>query len=164
MNREEIKTLTDAKIFVRQYFNAGKSVTCPCCDQLVKLYHRSIHPRMARALIQLHRLTIYDNRYYHVAEIGADKLGGDFAKLRYWGLITAMPNTDKSKRASGYWKITPYGTSFVLGQVKISKYRYMYNSRVFGFSEETIDIFEALNDKFDYSELMKETPPGRFLA
>jgi len=136
--------------------NGGKF--CPCCDQYVKVYRRSITNIMAKMLIEAYNNFSVDD-YFHVSEVSSKRKtgGGDFAKLRYWGFIKAKPHDDgqSGKKHSGYWRITPFGVSFVRGELKVHKYALIYNGNFKEFEGESVSIRECLGEKFDYNELME---------
>jgi hypothetical protein len=83
------------------------------------------------------------------------KLRGDFGSLSRWYLTEPRPNADPSKKDSGFYKPTPHGIKFVNGEVEIARGVYTYNDIGFRFTDETLDIREALGKKYDYDELMK---------
>lgn len=151
-------TITEAKQYLHD--NWEKGVSCPCCGQMVKLYRRSLHHSMAVCLIRLFKLTIQKGQnYYHVNEYGADGTrGGDFAKLRYWGLIAEKEKgaNDVTKRTSGFWAITKKGNDFVRGLIKISQYIAIFDDKKVDEYGAEISIRECLGQKFDYRELMGE--------
>jgi len=148
-----MKTLEQAKQELRQSLKDG--AICPCCNRLVKMYKRKPSSTAAMGLIALYRLTTTGKgAWFHISAIQGKSGGGDFAKLRYFGLIEEAENTDGLKRTSGYWRITPKGRQFVKGWAKVPCYVQVYNGRVYGESEETITIFQALGNRFNYDELM----------
>lgn len=121
---------------------------------------------MAAVLILLARGT-REGQYVHLGEFiaGHKKLhpraraavrGGDFAKFVYWGFIENRPTEPGSKQPeSGYWRITDEGRRFASGQIRAAaKAAFTYNERLYGFSEETTSIREAVGDKFSYEELI----------
>ena len=150
-------TIKQAKDWLRSKMDKG--ATCPCCNQFVKMYKRKLNSTMARSLVRLYHLDKFNSIYYHNVNIvkSVSESVGDFAKLLYWGMIEQKPNDDdKSKKNAGMWKITDKGRMFVEGKIKVPKHVNVYNSKPYGFTMEETDIKEALGDKFDYSELMKE--------
>jgi hypothetical protein len=140
-----------------EYLNThvAKGVKCPCCGQFVKLYKRRIVSSAALGLIKLVRMWQTNPDWYHVIDLDVTSSGGEFARLRRFGLIVQKQNTDKTKTNSGYWKPTEKGINFVFKKIKVPKYFLMFNGTGFGFSEEEIDIQQALGKKFNYQELMK---------
>jgi hypothetical protein len=133
---------------------------CPVCNQNVKMYTKKVDSQMAFFLIKLHRLTKKNpfQNFFHVQDdIGVTlKVGGSWAKLRYWELIEEQPK-DKSnteKRTSGMWRITDKGMMFVEGSLKIPKYVKLYNMNFYGYEGDRVSIQESLQDKFSYRELM----------
>ncbi len=171
-------SLEEAKVWLREQFEK-KGARCPCCQQFVKLYKRRLNASMAYVLILLYR---YDQRHggarngtqdpwvhvpsYLVEASSANirraaAIRGDWAKLKYWGLIEELDTKreDGSKRA-GYYRITERGKGFVLGNFKVPPYIFLYNEKVLDrpvAADEWITIGEALGKKFDYTELMQET-------
>lgn len=127
--------------------------TCPCCDQLVKVYQRKVSGVAARDLIKFSR-TSTEGEYRHISKIQLASGGGDFAKLQLWGLVIEETNSDTGKRTSGMWCITDKGRKFVEGSVLLPKYVLIYNGRFLGFDGEDVTIEECLGNKFNYSELM----------
>lgn len=136
---------------------------CPCCGCFGKVYKRKIHSGMAAILVLLYR---YQSRSYtHVLTlvsaattpaVAAAIGGGDFAKMRYWGLIEEELKAGRKgqKKGSGLWRITGAGARFVEGATTVSRYAWVYNNGFLGFHGEQISIYDALGDKFSYRELM----------
>lgn len=103
--------------------------------------------------------------YYHVPSSGAINGGGDYAKLRFWGLIEAMPKSDShlaprpwtaNKRSSGMWRLTHLGREFVFGRTTVSSTCYYRHPEggVLGFEPEQVGIRVALGENFNYHSLM----------
>jgi len=151
------QTVREARKKLEKNFR-DETQTCPCCDQLVKLYKRKLNTKMAKCLIDLYKLPNSDTKYYHTSCLESYDGGGDFAKLRYWKLIREMSNSDKSKRSSGFWKITATGQLFVENKSRVASHILMYNQEFYGYTDTQIDIYDGLADKFDYEELMKDIP------
>jgi len=157
-----MKPLTEAKTeFFAQARRGG--ATCPCCGRFGKVYKRKIHSGMAAILVLLYR---HQNLgYTHVLtlvsaamtpSVAAHVGGGDFAKLRYWGLIEEQMHEVKGKkRGNGQWRITAAGAQFVENTATVQRYVWVYAGQPLGFHGEHISIHDALGDKFDYSELMR---------
>ena len=96
-------------------------------------------------------------RYHHVPSSGAINGGGDYAKLRYWGLIERMPKEpSQDKRSSGMWKLTKLGRRFVYGEATVSSVCYYRHPEggVLGFETQQIGIEDALGKNFSYRSLM----------
>jgi hypothetical protein len=124
---------------------------------------------MATALIQIYRhffLRRWKEGWLHVpkhlaaqkwlpASVRASWHGGDWSKLRHWGLIESKPDerADGSTRV-GFYRITDLGRQFVEREVKVPKYAYIYAQTFMGLDLPYITIDEALGTKFSYDELM----------
>jgi hypothetical protein len=141
---------------------------CDVCGQLVKVYSRAITSTMARQLI--HADAIHGDRFFHIKDVVMGQSGAsDFSKLHYWGLITAAPHdlSDKTKKTSGFWRITDTGRAFIRGGLSLPKYALVYNGEFLGFdnAKGVATIRDALGNKFDYSALMRESvTPGALAA
>lgn len=143
--------------------NAGEGGTCPCCNQFVKFYRRSITSAMALSLILLMKKARQKgDDWVHVEEIVAGtkyptSVIADIAKLRYWDLIEPYvgEREDGSKR-TGYWKLTLRGSMFVNGQTGVVQYVVLYNGKAIKYEGPLIFIRDTLKNKFNYEELMGE--------
>jgi len=144
--------LSNAIAWVQSRMSRG--VKCPCCDQYVKMYERKITAPAARDLIKLYNITDEDE-FHHIDEFKTDK-AGDFAKLRYWGLIEERLNEDSSKRCSGWWRITQCGIEFVDLTITVPRKVRIYNSEFHGYvdNSDRVGINDCLGTKFHYGDLM----------
>jgi len=131
----------------------GKGCDCPVCGQFVKVYRRTINKAMARQLSQAYR-KFGVGQEFHISDVFPGG-GGDFAKLRYWGLITEIENSDHNKKSSGKWYVTFSGAAFLKGTASVSKYVLIYNGKFLDFEGlAPITFKECLGKDFDYHELM----------
>jgi len=153
-NLESIKS----SIFSKENMKDG--CKCPACNQNVKMYKKKIDSQMSFFLIKLYRLSKKNpfKSYFHVQDdIDVSmKVGGSWAKLRYWELIKEQPkdSSDTTKRTSGMWRITDKGIMFVENNLKVPKYVKLYNQTFYGYDGEMTSIEETIKDRFNYSELM----------
>ena len=140
---------------------------CPACKKTVKLNPISINNMMAYRLCVLYNLTkatyVVDGkfRYFHVSDdIEVElKLGGGWAKLRWWDLIEQKPK-EKGKgngRTSGMWRITQKGIKFVENRIAVPKYVKLFNSKSYGFYGDQVRISDCFENRFDYEKLMVES-------
>jgi len=152
------RTVEEAKQWLRARFDHG--ATCPTCNQHVKLYKRKLNSFMAYALLLIDRYFRQPDAKdclhvpsYLISQNATDR---ECAKLRYWGLIEEMDKVrDDGSVHAGYYRITELGKKFVNRQVRVPMYVFLYNgSPVKRADVETIDIYEALGEKFNYNELM----------
>lgn len=142
--------------FISSYVRTN--TVCPTCGQKMPIeYKRKLNSYMAVNLIKLlkkHReLPNFKGEWVHITQLNLN--GGDFAKLRYWGLIREQENTLIEKKNAGFWKITPKGLDFLNDRVRVPAYVYLKNNEVQSFSESTVNIHEALGKHFSYYDLMK---------
>lgn len=152
MKIPDFNLLKEAKQFLRA--NWEKGTKCPCCGQSVKLYKRKFNAGIAVFLIKLHKATKNGN-FIHASEVLNGTKSLDYSIAVHWGLIEGDSEEVDGKRQSGMWRITEKGSQFVKNLRNIPSHIHIYNNTFVGFGEETIDIEQALGDKFDYEELMK---------
>lgn len=158
----DLVTLADAKAYLRKNYMVG--VDCPCCTQHVQFYRRPITSAMAYALYLLF-IKNYDAKdkyeWVHVEEYlkgiqCPSSIRGDFAKLKYWGLIEQQPGKreDESVR-NGYYRITPLGQQFTLGVITVPSHVYLFKNKVYAKSEKMVSFRTCLKKRFNYDALMK---------
>lgn len=147
-------TIEEGKQLLRDNWEQG--LKCPCCKQNVKLYKLSMRANIAMVLIDIYKIMQTDNKtWVHVID-EAKPVNGDYAKLRFWGLLAPRGDTpDKDTKASGYWSVTPLGREFLQGRVSVSSKVFIFDNRKYGSSDETVTINQALGKKFSWSELMQ---------
>ena len=151
------KTVGEAKAYLRKNINEGSN--CPCCQQNVKQYRRTITSAMAYALILMYNKK--DEDYFHIENYLKEMncppaIRGDVPKLRFWGLIEpkAEDREDGSNR-NGFYRITRQGIKFVNLQLTIPSHVKIYNNKFYGYeSEKFVSITDCLKKKFNYNKLM----------
>jgi hypothetical protein len=144
-------TLGYAKAWLRERLKEGAK--CPCCNQRAQLYKRTINRGQARSLIGIY-LADKQRGWVHVNSL--DSRSREEGKLRYWGLLEEERTLKPDGGRSGYWRLTDKGLAFVLCQVRVPKYVYLYDDKLQRVDDtETISIRDALGKRFDYGELMR---------
>ena len=140
--------------------NREDGITCPCCDQFAKVYKRTITSTMARWLITLVKNFEEEHRYFSVSEpwsLAINKGTGDVAKLAMWDLIESQPKDDGDtvRKTSGNWRPTTNGVKIAYDLIRIPRYALVYNATLIGHDGFDISVKDALNEKFNYTELMR---------
>jgi hypothetical protein len=148
-------TLEEIKKWLQERLENG--VDCPCCGQFAKIYKRKLNSSMARGLIVLVKLNRRDP--IHIPSVFTEYrvcASNDGALLRHWNLIEEVPGVrDDGSARVGYYLVTDLGRKFVAGKVRVPAYAYIYNSKLLHLDdEETVNIREALGERFHYEELM----------
>lgn len=149
MNGQTI--IADARRILNE--RAKDGMTCPCCNQLVKIYKRKLNANMVRFLIDL--VLEHHTARSWVSYLACRFLGRDYNYLQLFGLAKTRKNTDKTKKSSGMWKPTEDGINFVAGRNTAPEYVKVYNNRVIRTSKKRVTVREALQNKFNYDDLMK---------
>jgi hypothetical protein len=156
-------TVAEAREWVHDEARTQTGGHCPVCDQLAKVYRRSIHRAMARDLVTAYRVA--GREWFHMPTLPG-YAGGDTAKLAYWRLIEPRPGVraDGSNRV-GWWKITQLGEAWVRGKIGLPQYALVYNGRCLGLDLDgprDYTIRDALggNEAFNYDRLMSQPIPS----
>jgi|ERR1700679_3642900 len=138
-------TTEDAALYL---LNNPKGAVCPCCNRFTKTYKRKLNSGMALSLITLYkRFGRNPVRINKELSRGGMGLAGEYAKLRYWGLLEKTEDT-------GRWRVTETGEAFVLNQISVPKHVLLRNRKFLGLTGVLITVETALGDKFSYRELM----------
>jgi hypothetical protein len=128
---------------------------CAACGHVARTYARRMPKGDLRALFclrQLHRDGGPD--WVHVNELPTSK-GGDFAKWEHWGFIKHRPNTDPSKKDSGFWQLTYNGNEFLCNRLAFPLRVHLRSGFVVGWGEEICGVKQLCEGAgFDYEELM----------
>lgn len=150
--------------------------TCGCCGLWVQAYRETITSTMAVVLdllyqstqgqlvedVEKHGYTFVDVNAL-IAKFSAEhspqftkKVGGRWAKLRYWGLIEPL----HENVTGGMWRITKKGKSFRQGML-LPAVMVVFNGDVLGMdATKTITWEQARKDRFNLGTLTGPvTPP-----
>jgi hypothetical protein len=151
------ETIDTAKLQFRQALERGEHTDCPCCGRYAQIYRRKFHSSMAVQLIKLFAAG-GSFKFVHASKLIINNMAGigDFTKAKYWGLIYPMekPEDHTTTKTSGFWRLTSHGEAFVRGLISIPREVVVFDDRVLAIGDEKTTIREALNDKFDYAELL----------
>ena len=151
MNR--LRTIEEAKAWLRDRIYDGAD--CPVCTQRVQLYRRKLNAGMAKALIQIYRHA--GTEWTRVQDIPSGPKGGDYAKLRFWGLLEPRGDVSEDGNSAGWWRVTDKGRAFVLDQAVVPSHVGTYNNKTYPLRDPVtlITVREALGERFKYDELMQ---------
>lgn len=151
-------TLVEARAVVDGALRTGEGVECPCCEQLVKPYRRSLNHVNIRTMVWMYRTA--GLRAVHIPTLMSDYLpefahqGGHATLAHYWGLLVETgPPRDDGGRA-GWWKLHTDAESFLHDELDILKYAVTYNGRCLRFEGEYVNAQHCLGRKFDLALLM----------
>jgi hypothetical protein len=160
--------LRDAKNYLKEKTEKGKSAKCPCCNQLVAVYKRRINANAARALILIFNHSGYKTKmeignnlgpFLHIQQVFAQEglraTAMDYIQLSRFGLIEkSKEKAADGKKDSGMWRITRNGVMFCLGYLSIPEYVLVYDNKNIGASDKLVKINQCLKNKFDYKEIL----------
>jgi len=154
--------LIDAQRTFRKELQDEGEATCPCCDHTHVVRKRVISTGMAAALVRLYHLSPKaPDGWVHALEWSGKNNSGDYAKLRFWGLIERKDRRTSTDNASGMWRITDKGKQYAEDRLALPKVLYVYRNRVIGAKPGTPNetIRQAFKNPFDYSKMMTPGMP-----
>ena len=129
--------------------------TCPHCNTVVRTYRRKFPKGDIKSLVQLRRAALRGDGWTHIKDLQGKSGGGDFAKYRYWGLITEKELGTEDKRSSGYWKLTGVGKDFVEGATTVHSHVILKNGEALSFDGKQLTMKNLCHASgFSYDELM----------
>lgn len=132
-----------------------KGGRCACCGNEVITYERPLHAAMARQLIRVVVLAGRDP--FHVRVLLGQDAGGDFAKLRAWGLIEPVDGEGFGGHSNGWWRVTPTGYDFARGLALVHRYTDWRNRQHVGEPHgPLVDVRACLGKRFSFDELWQE--------
>ena len=151
----------------------GRLPHCPCCGRVAKVYNRTLNKNMVGVLLLLYHRHSAAEWLTGLCWVQLPPLlkrskrrndqgewGGDYGKLRFWGLIVPQPGTrgDGSTR-TGYWQLTPLGLQFAQALVKVPRRVFTYNNAPFEPLNRQRDPDDVISIRevrgFDYDAIIR---------
>ena len=139
-----------------------KGTICPCCDQHVKEYRRSLSSNSAKFLGSLTRKYIEttmndidgNDGWIHYKD--CEFTSRDYPALAWWGLAITNRDKTKKKRTTGLWKPTELGLDFVCGRAKVYKHLFTYNGDVTRVDDSSVlvSFTDVFDNHFNYEDLI----------
>lgn len=148
-------TIASAKAWLRNRLRKGER--CPCCGQRAQMYRRKITASMVSTMAAVYREQTRQAKagqgdpWVYLPDI--PQHSRDFATLQYFGLVAQRPVRREDGGKAGWWRLTPNGEDFLLGQLTASKYALVFDGRQFGFEGNQITVHD-IAPEFRYDELM----------
>lgn len=154
-------TLAQVKEYARAL--AEKGVQCPCCKQRIKIYTRKLNATMAHVAILIWKRQGRGEKFFHLPTFIRDSglqptVYGDTTKLVHWQVLEARRGKSTGGGPHGGWyRLTELGARFVRNEVALPRTIRIYNDRLLKpkVMPTMVRVREALEDKFDYTELMR---------
>ena len=152
-------TVAEAREFMYEHLEEG--VRC-LCDRRFGFDKRSLYDSVTKALSLVHEegrqlarvgaeLWVHTPRFLH-GKVTSAARGGDWAKLRHWGLIERRPGKrGDGWKWSGYWRLTQRGRDFVDGLIKVPKQIFIFKKQLVFKPDQglQVTIKEALGAKWN---------------
>jgi hypothetical protein len=122
------------------------------CGHVTRTYKRRLPVADLWTLVKLYRL----GGWVHIRDLQGKSGGGDFAKLRFWGLIAEQDQHDPETRTSGVWRITLTGEAWIEGKILIPSHVVLRNGKRIELIGDLWSFREAVRrGGFDFQELMR---------
>jgi hypothetical protein len=135
--------------------NREEGVSCPSCEQYVKVYRRKISSSIAEVLIAMYSESQRSGEdFIHVPSLKA-KNSREVSKLVWWGFVEEQKALREDGGRAGYWRVTEAGEKWLKNITTAPKYAVTYNNTLLEMTEdEQVSIIDALGTKFNYNDLM----------
>lgn len=154
----DTRTVMEARAETEKALRAGAQVTDPITGRPAQVYDRGITRKMVEVLVVIYYLTKDKPKKY----VGAAEMktrGGDYGKLRHWGLIAQCvhPSVDMDRIIrSPLWRITPKGVRFVEGEISVPKKVLVFADRRVGFVDDKTVDFNSLMGGVDLRTVLQQ--------
>jgi len=145
----EIVSVARVRRAIAKRLRAGKSALCPCCGRKARMRHGHISASMARTLLKIYGAS--PREPFQCRSIFARDQNGDYAKLRYWGLLK------RAGLGAGWWQLTALGRAFVRGEAEVPATALTYNRRLFALVGDPISIQDCFANKGDFEAMVAST-------
>jgi len=147
----------EARDFLEEIKNAykeqlqGKGGACPCCDRWGKVNSFKLTETMALALRWI-QINGKEDGWVNVQKNAPRWIlrSKTYPVLAHWDLIESSGSRD------GTWRITKMGVDFIAGFVSVPNKVYIYNNKVWDYSEKNLTFRGCFGVKFDFAEMMSD--------
>ena len=141
---EEIKSNYKVKL-------EGEGGACPCCDRWGKVNPFKLTETMALALRWI-QLNGKESGWVNVQKTAPRWIlrSKTYPVLAHWEFIEAGGSRD------GTWRITKKGLDFIAGFISVPHKVYIYNNKVWDFSDKNVSFRGCFGSKFDFHEMMSD--------
>lgn len=127
---------------------------CPTCGVKTVEWKKRLISTAIASLIRL--VAVYSGNPIHHDKFTVLKKDRNFSQLVNWELVMPGLNEDCAKRSAGEWSPTQKGIDFVRKKITIPTYIVTWNNMFIRFEGPPINVEDALNDRFNYEELLMD--------
>jgi hypothetical protein len=150
----EAPTLTDTIEHSREWLdeNRHEGVSCPSCEQYVKVYRRTINGGMVRTLATMYQKAGLE--FVHVPSLKVDT-NHEVSQLAWRGLVEEEKRVREDGGRAGFWKVTLAGALWLKGMTSAPKYAIVYNNKVLELTEDdTVRVTDVKTKNFNLQEII----------
>jgi hypothetical protein len=150
----EAPNLTDTIEHSREWLdeNRHEGVSCPSCEQYVKVYRRTINGGMVRTLATMYQKAGLE--FVHVPSLKVDT-NHEVSQLAWRGLVEEEKRVREDGGRAGFWKVTLAGALWLKGMTSAPKYAIVYNNKVLELTEDdTVRVTDVKTKNFNLQEII----------
>lgn len=129
-------TVLEVRRAAAKCLRAGGAFRCPVCRKVARWREGGISSSMARTLLKAY--TAGPKERFQCRKIDARDHNGDYAKLRFWGLIC------EAGPPKGWWRLTPLGRAFVRGEAEVPGKVWTYDKKLVAVFGDPVSIVDCL--------------------
>lgn len=145
-------SLREARGWLEEHVDTGGCI-CPTCGRFCKTTKRKLNAGMAQTLIRMYKYDKYGWMNVHkVAPQGREE-----GKLAFWGLLDRSRGVREDGAPKSHYRLNTEGRYFTEGLITVPAHIILaWDGRFLGLDPtEHIDIYDAIDNKFDYAEMMR---------
>lgn len=132
--------------------NRHEGVSCPSCEQYVKVYRRTINGGMVRTLATMYQKAGLE--FVHVPSLKVDT-NHEVSQLAWRGLVEEEKRVREDGGRAGFWKVTLAGALWLKGITSAPKYAIVYNNKVLELTEDdTVRVTDVKTKNFNLQEVI----------
>lgn len=151
----DTRTVMEARAQVEKDLKAGCQVKDPVTGRVAQVYDRGITRKMVEVMAVIYHLT-RKNPDIYVDASSLKTRGGDYGKLRHWGLIEQGTDFKQGVlHTKPLWRITAKGISFIEDGIEIPKKVLVFNDRRVGYVDTKTVTFKSIMGGLDLAEILK---------
>lgn len=132
--------------------NRHEGVSCPSCEQYVKVYRRTINGGMVRTLATMYQKAGLE--FVHVPSLKVDT-NHEVSQLAWRGLVEEEKRVREDGGRAGFWRVTVAGALWLKGVTSAPKYAIVYNNKVLELTEDdTVRVSDVKTKNFNLQEVI----------
>lgn len=161
--REKVHELTEndtINTFSATEFEKSSIEKCSCCGAKIKIWKHRLTPGLVKTLMKFgNKIKQSGKNDLHIQKeiVFNSNEYNNFQKLRYFGLIAKVRNSDGG-HIGGHWLLTRNGGAFLRGELPIRRWVKTFRNEIVERGDDDVEfIFNILSDN-SHEYFQKEFP------